>query len=148
MAVYSAESTVVTVMRTEFVKGFDQVKTKCINIPLRRWKEFGRKLDYILEECQNIQDGNESVVQQHIGGGLFVTMSSDHPFMKFSQFIRNKEGDLKPGNKGFHLTFEELSELNVHLYAFNRLIPKLNSIRMCYENPGHNEMWCRECYLK
>ena len=80
MAVYSPSSTVVTVMRTELIKGFQQLRTKRMNIPLRRWKDFGRKLDYILEEVQNIQDGNESVVQQHIGGGLFLTicMSSVH----------------------------------------------------------------------
>ncbi len=148
MAVYSPSSTVVTVMRTELIKGFQQLKTKRMNIPLRRWKEFGRKLDYILEEVQNIQDGNESVVQQHIGGGLYLTMSSTHPFMQFRQFYRSKEGDLRPGSRGFRLTFEELSELNVHLSAFNKLIPKLNTIRMCYENPGHNELRCMECYVK
>ena len=149
MAVYAPQSTMITVMRNEVLKEALFTRVKRMNIPLKRWKQFSRKMELVMDQASKIQQGNEMSVQEHLGGGLYVTMSSDHPFMQFRQFFRVKDtGELQPGNGGIRVTFDELEELVVHLSPFNKSIPKLDEITLCYEQAGHDPVKCHECNIK
>ncbi len=149
MAVYSPDSTMVTIIRNEVVKEAPYIRVKRMNIPIKRWKQFSRKMEVVKDQADKIQAGAELSVQEHLGRGLYVTMSNEHPFMQFRQFYRNKDtGEVQAGNRGIRITFEELDELIVHLNPFNLSIPKLQRLTLCYEQPGHNPAKCHECTIK
>ena len=149
MLIYTPDSTMITIMRNEVMKDAPYMRNKRMNIPLKRWKEFSRKMEYVKEQASKIQCGAELSVQEHLGGGLYVTMSNEHPFMQFRQFYRNKDTkEMQAGTRGIRITFDELDELTVHMAPFNRAIPRFESLVLCYEQKGHDASKCHECNVK
>ncbi len=146
MITHTPHSTLVTVMRIEPMFKKDVVLTKRMGIKLRRWKTFVDRIDTYLDKVDAINEGDEVEIQDHIGGGLHVTMSNDFPFLQFREFYLDDAGHLLPGRRGIRLSFDEVAEMKSHVAEFNRMIPELGDIVLCEKD--HDDMKCKECKVR
>ncbi len=146
MVVYTPRSRVVTVIRNDPQKG--GMNTKRMGIKLIRWKVFTNNLDRILSQMEEIMEGKAMDIEQHMGGGVYITMSSTYPFMQFREYYKDDEGNPKPGRKGIKITFDELAEMKCHIKIFNEGITGFDEMVPCYQVDGHDEKVCRECNFK
>ena len=146
MVVHTPRSRLVTVMRNDQQK--TQMSMKRLGIRLNRWKVFTRRLDEFIKNSEEIQSGEEMDVETHIGGGLYVTMSSQYPFLQFREFYRDDGGNPRAGRKGIRVTFDEMAECKCHIEEFNKRISGFEEIELCVDIQGHKAERCRECTFK
>ena len=146
MVVHTPRSRVVTIVRNDPQKG--GMNTKRLGVKLIRWKVFSTNLERIIAQTEDIQDGKSMDIEQHMGGGVYITMSSAYPFMQFREYYKDDEGNPKPGRKGIRITFEELAEMKCHIKVFNEGIQGFQDLVPCYLVEGHDEKVCRECNFK
>ena len=145
MLVYPPRSSVVTVTRIEAIPKSDTIMAKRFGVKLMRWKAFSSNLPSYVTQAEQILDGQDMDVQDHVGGGLHITMSNVYPFLQFRDFYVDDDNELKPGKRGIRLTFDEVQELTCHIAEFNSMIPALAELVCCKERDGHDKVKCREC---
>ena len=119
---------------------------QAISIPLQRWHKMKLNQDAIITQLKELFAGNPVECRFHLGGLLFFQISSKYKNVQFRQYqIPQRSTRMFPTKFGVSMSLSEYFYF-VHLdEQFVSLIPAMESITPCYEDPNHSEL-CMECF--
>jgi hypothetical protein len=118
---------------------------KGVTFPLARWLKFESLLPDIQDYIDN--NGKEGgVVQWHIGGDVFVSLSSDYLTFDVRHFWKPDDA---PTKKGVTLNRNKLDRLRDALPEIHESIPELKDTELCMFSESHQNqlgmLSCPEC---
>ncbi len=117
-----------------------------IEIPLQRWLRFLETENALREQVQELFRGNNVEAKLHLGGLLYLTLSSRYNCIQFRQhFITLNEGKVKASKYGVSMNFLEYYYFLLHVAEFSNRIGRLIDLVPCYARRGHNNK-CLECF--
>ncbi len=117
-----------------------------IEIPLQRWLRFLETESALRDQVQELFRGNNVEAKLHLGGLLYLTLSSRYNCVQFRQhFITQNERKVKASKYGVSMNFLEYYFFLLHVAEFSNSIERLGDLVPCYDRKGHNNR-CLECY--
>ncbi|XP_052692814.1 uncharacterized protein LOC128171101 [Crassostrea angulata] len=122
---------------------------KGVTFTLARWLKFESLLPDIQDFIDNVgrEDGE---VQWHIGGGVFVSLSSGYPTVDIRHFWKPDDApEPIPTKKGVTLIRNKLVRLRDALNEINECVPELQDTELCMFSDSHQNqigmLNCTEC---
>uniref|UniRef100_A0A8W8P1B1 Transcriptional coactivator p15 (PC4) C-terminal domain-containing protein n=1 Tax=Magallana gigas TaxID=29159 RepID=A0A8W8P1B1_MAGGI len=127
------------------------VNLTVVSLPPRkaRWLKFESLLPDIQDFIDNVgrEDGE---VQWHIGGGVFVSLSSGYPTVDIRHFWKPDDApEPIPTKKGVTLNRNKLARLRDALNEIHECVPELQDTELCMFSDSHQNqigmLNCTEC---
>ena len=123
------------------------IKTIFLNL-LCRWASLKILFDTIDGKVKALCNGENVNFREHIGGGLYVSVTSGFYCVDFRKFfVPYGQQEIKPTRKGIALRIHEWAEMQKTIDTINNDFPCLATALPCYLQIDHNSSFdCRECY--
>ncbi|XP_061170461.1 uncharacterized protein LOC133179791 [Saccostrea echinata] len=122
---------------------------KGVTFTLARWLKFESLIPDIQDYIDNAgkEDGE---VQWHIGGGVFVSLSSGYPTVDIRHFWKPDDAQEPiPTKKGVTLNRNKLARLRDALNEIHESVPELKDTELCMFSESHQNQLgmlnCPEC---
>ncbi len=117
-----------------------------VSIPMQRWLKLGEIHDHVRQQIREVADGNQVDTKFHIGGSMFVTISSRYRNIQIRQYAAPARGSkMFPTRSGISMSIQEYCYFIKLAQQFTEQIPLARSLVPCYKRRDHSPA-CLECF--
>jgi hypothetical protein len=115
----------------------------------QRWAQFLQLVDHIDMQIALMQANQYVCFKSHIGGKLYVSITSGYPCVDIRQHFYRKGHGVQPTKTGIAIRLHEWVNLKTIMPEMYKKYPSLQTTQPCSQQPDHQNMevyvQCREC---
>ena len=126
---------------------------KGVSLPSLRWVSLVYMAPAVADAIKKVKEkGREVNFELHIGGNVYITVTSPYWLVDIRQRFVDSEGNLRPTRRGIKLRFAEWKALTETFEEVKDAAPEVGVITPCYLGVDHQNqlgyLSCPECSPK
>ena len=139
------------VIKKNEIRVYEEGTKKIATFTFPRWSNFTMHHEEIDNAVLKLVKGEEEVkLQQHVGGGWYVSVTTGFRCVDIRKFFQAKDGSRKATRTGIALRLEEWERLKQIAGEIKQQHPKIAEVGPCWNQGDHfnqeGAFQCRECY--
>jgi hypothetical protein len=137
------------VLKKDEIKIFENGTSKYAVFTYPRWNQFVDHISIIDENLTQMMQQQDVKLQQHLGGGWYVSVTSGYRCVDFRRFYLLPGVGVRPTKTGIALRLYEWSRLKEVVDEIKKNHPNVTTAEFCWMQPDHynqeGAMACSEC---
>ncbi len=127
---------------------YDPSKDTSVEISVGKWHHWVKIESGLRDQMQELMRGNQIEVKLHLGGLMYLSLSSEFRCVQFRQhYIKEQNGGRRicPSKSGISMSFREFYYFLKHMHEFDRKLIMYKGFKPCYTLRHHSSS-CSECF--
>ncbi len=127
---------------------YDPSKDTSVEISIGKWRRWVSIEKALRDQIQELMRGNKVEAKLHVGGLMYLSISSEFRCVQFRQhYIKEENGSRKifPSKFGISMSLREFYYFLKHMEEFDQKLFVQKSFRPCYTRRNHSSN-CSECF--